>query len=99
MVHLIVDLVRNYPIISVEDPLFEENRGPFRLIVESGKASVERADEPGLVVPIGAMSSLFSGYVSPRDLASIGAFAGSDAELDTLGTLFTGPTPWLLDHF
>jgi predicted acetyltransferase len=97
---------RGYPqevsgevVLSIEDPLFEDNHGPFRLIVESGKASVERVDDAGAVLPIGALSSLFSGYVSPRDLASVGAIEAPDASLDALSTLFAGPAPWLLDHF
>ena len=97
---------RGYPqevsgevVLSVDDRLFEDNHGPFRLIVESGKASVERVDDAGAVLPIGALSSLFSGYVSPRDLASVGAIEVPDASLDALGALFAGPGPWLLDHF
>jgi predicted acetyltransferase len=97
---------RGYPeavsgeiVFGVDDPLFEGNRGPFRLTVESGKAHVERVADTSDTIPIGPLSSLFTGYVSPKDLRSVGAIDGSDRSSETLETLFAGPPPWMLDHF
>jgi predicted acetyltransferase len=97
---------RGYPeavsgeaVIAVDDPLFEENQGAFRITAESGKVRVERTDEPGLRIAIGALSALFSNYVSPADLAAVGTIDGRHRSVGFLSALFAGPAPWMIDHF
>jgi predicted acetyltransferase len=89
---------RGYPdvdgevVIDVRDPHFPENRGPWRLRVQGGKAEVQEADEPATELGIGTLSALYSGYLHPVDAARLGLVdPGATA---TLGRLFAGPDPW-----
>jgi predicted acetyltransferase len=99
---------RGYPagvsgevVVEVDDDLFEENRGPFRLSVEDGKGRVERVDDgsSAMRLSIRALSGLYAGYLSPLDLAAVGAVDGDHPSAGLLGSLFSGPPPFTLDHF
>lgn len=97
---------RGYPpvtgraVIGLRDEIFPENEGPFLLEAEQGRVRVERVNEtPGTVFPIGAFSSMFAGYLSPYDLSRAGLIGRDDPSLRFLGSLFTGPTPWMTDFF
>ena len=92
---------RGYPpvdadiVIAVEDPQFPENAGPWRLAVRAGKASVEPAadaDVPRL--PIGILSSVFSGYLRVPDAVRLGHLDRNDPAVPVLERLFAGPDPW-----
>jgi len=64
---------RGYPpvseefVLSVEDPLFPENRGPWRVVAEGGVVSVRPASGGARVRPIsiGTLSSLYTGSLRP----------------------------------
>jgi len=97
---------RGYPdvqgeaVVAIEDDLFPENRGPWRIEADAGKVRVSPADAAaGRPVPIGAFTSLFAGYLSPFDLVRIGALDRDDAAVQFLGRLFAGPPPWMPDFF
>jgi predicted acetyltransferase len=97
---------RGYPpvegsaVLRVRDELFPENDGPFRVAAAGGRLTVARMDAPADVeLSVGALSSLFTGYSSPSDLARAGLIAGNEVALRFLANLFTGPTPWAADHF
>jgi predicted acetyltransferase len=86
--------------ILVDDPLFEGNAGPFRIEADHGKVRVERTEARDPVrISIGGFSALFSGHVSPSDLVRTGAITGDHDALPFLAALFSGPPPWMLDHF
>jgi predicted acetyltransferase len=96
---------RGYPpvseefLLSVEDALFPENRGPWRVVAEDGSASVERASEAGRMRPIsiGTLSSLYAGALSAWDAMSFGLV--DEAAAPELARLFGGPAPWMYDFF
>jgi predicted acetyltransferase len=98
---------RGYPpgakaeaIISIDDPLFDENAGPWLLQVEAGRATASATGgtrERSL--PIGVFSALYSGFVSPEDLVLVGALDRSEPNLEALSAMFSGPTPWMPDFF
>jgi predicted acetyltransferase len=97
---------RGYPeavsgemVLEVDDPMFKDNRGPFQVTAEGGKVRVSRTDNRGLLIPVGTLSSLFAGFISPLDLAMVGDLPGDDPALPFLGALFAGPPPWMMDHF
>jgi predicted acetyltransferase len=97
---------RGYPAVSgeavleVDDPLFPENRGPWRLRADRGAVSVEPAGTaPGSPVPVGILAPLFAGFVTPDDLVRTGLLRGDDPRLPLLRALFAGPIPWMPDFF
>ena len=95
---------RGYPpvsgsvVLSVEDGLFPENRGPWRVSVEDGVAAVTPANAGGArPVSIGTLSSLYSGFLSAGDAVALGLV---DPEASpALERLFGGPAPWMYDFF
>ena len=98
---------RGYPpvsvemVLAVEDALFPENRGPWRVVADGGVVSVERVagDERARVRPIsiGTLSSLYSGFLSAADAVALGLV--DEAAAPGLARLFGGPAPWMYDFF
>ena len=96
---------RGYPpisgeaVIAVEDGLFPENRGPWRVEADgSGSVSVSPASG-GRVRPvtIGTLSSIYTGFLSPFDAVGLGLLDEDQAPF--LARLFGGPAPWMHDFF
>ena len=83
-------------VFAVDDALFPDNAGPWRLQVERGAATITRGADDGTVRPIaiGALSSMFSGYLRPADAARLGLLAVGDPTLPAFADLFAGPDPW-----
>jgi predicted acetyltransferase len=97
---------RGYPpvsgeaVIEIEDGLFPDNRGPWRIAADGGKVIVSPADgADARPIPIGTFSSIYSGFVSPYDAARLGLLDGDDPALPVLAQLFAGPAPFMLDWF
>jgi predicted acetyltransferase len=100
---------RGYPpvsgslVIAVEDGLFPDNRGPWRVEADgSGSVSVTAAsggsgDDRMRPVSIGALSSLYSGFLSAEEAMGLGLVDGDLAP--GLARLFGGPAPWMHDFF
>jgi predicted acetyltransferase len=96
---------RGYPpvsgelVLSVEDALFPENRGPWRVVAEGGVVSVMPASGVGHLRPIsiGTLSSLYSGFLSAAAAVTLGLVDESAAP--GLARLFGGPAPWMHDFF
>ena len=88
--------VRTEALFAVEDPLFRANTGTWRLTLEDGEAGVVReADHAARKpIPIGALSSMFSGYLRPADAVRLGLLAADDQTLSALTALLAGPDPW-----
>lgn len=97
---------RGYPpidgeaIIAVEDPTFPENGGPWRLVAEGGKVRVSSAEgAPVRPIPVGTLSAMYSGFLSPFDAARLGLIDGDDPAVPLLASLFAGSAPFMLDWF
>jgi predicted acetyltransferase len=96
---------RGYPpvseefVLSVEDPLFPENRGPWLVVAEGGVVSVRPASGGAGVRPIsiGTLSSLYTGSLSAWDAVAFGLV--DEAAAPALARLFGGPAPWMYDFF
>jgi predicted acetyltransferase len=84
--------------VTIEDGLFPENRGPWRVSVSDGTATVEPVLERGAgTVSIGTLSSLYSGFLSAWDAAALGLVDRQMAPV--LASVFDGPAPWMHDFF
>lgn len=85
---------------SVQDDLFEENCGAFRIEVHEGRARVARSGASGVTpIPIGALSTLFAGYLMGDDLVRVGVLRAGDPSAELLTRLFAGTPPWMMDFF
>jgi len=86
--------------LVVEDALFPENRGPWRVVADGGEVSVPPATSGGdriRPIAIGTLSSLYSGFLSASDAVGLGLVDASAAPM--LTRLFGGPAPWMHDFF
>jgi predicted acetyltransferase len=97
---------RGYPpvggeaVIAVDDAMFADNRGPWRISAEDGKVRVSSAEgERVRPVSIGALSSMYTGLLSPYDAVRLGLLEGVDPAVPVLARLFAGPPPFMLDWF
>lgn len=85
---------------EVSDDLVERNRGRFEVSVSGGRATVSRAGSGAAVrIDVGALASLFGGYLSAEVLARHGRAEGTAEALAAATALFRGDTPWMAEMF
>lgn len=100
-------VARGYPpvsgsaVIEVDDPLFpKENNGPWLLTAERGSVTVERTEAfGGSPIPIGILSAMFTGFLSPLEAMRLGWLDRDDPAVEVLERLFAGAPPWMQDFF
>lgn len=85
--------------LQVADPLLQENEGRWLLRVHDGEATVEPGGEGHLELDIGAMASLYTGFLDAHQLHLAGRAQGQTQALQTATTIFGGATPQLADFF
>jgi predicted acetyltransferase len=92
---------RGYPavdaevVLAIEDAQFPENAGPWRLTVRGGEASVEPAPDAKVrPLPIGILSTLFSGFLRVPDVIRMGYLERNDPAVPALQQLLAGADPW-----
>jgi predicted acetyltransferase len=92
---------RGYPAIdaeatfAVDDPRYHENAGPWRLTVSGGEAKIEHADRHDRrAIPIGTLSSMFTGYLRPADAVVLGSMDSDDPAVEALSAMLDGADPW-----
>jgi predicted acetyltransferase len=85
--------------IEVEDPWLESNSRRWRLQLSNGQATLEQGGEGSLRLDVGALASLYSGFVSAHDLHLAGRAKGNAETLNRASAFFGGWTPQLLDFF
>lgn len=85
--------------IEVQDGLFPENSGPWRIAVSEGKGTAEPASHAEITMPVGTLASIYSGLITPHDALRSGLLEGSAGSLDRLAEIFAGPAPWTPDFF
>ncbi|WP_224248084.1 GNAT family N-acetyltransferase [Hyalangium gracile] len=85
---------------ELEDELFPDNSGSFILEVSGGAGHIRRGGGNSLMrMDIRAFASLYTGFMSPEALRSVGALVADDATVRLATTLFSGPAPALPDMF
>lgn len=85
--------------LDVVDPRRPANHGPCVLTVHGGDATVEPGGDGRVVIDVGALSSLFTGFTTPTALARAGRLRADDPDRELLGHLFATSTPFLRDSF
>ena len=85
--------------LDVADDVLSQNRGPIVLDVADGGATVRKGGSGDIKVDVRSLAAVYTGFLSPFALRTIGEIEGGDLELATLGTLFAGPAPWMPDGF
>ena len=87
-------------VVAVEDGMFPENRGPWRVVADRGAVEVSIAEGARVrPVPIGTFSAMYSGFLSPFDAARLGIMDADDPAVPLLARLLAGPAPFMLDFF
>jgi predicted acetyltransferase len=84
---------------TVNDSVMESNRGPWRLIVKDGRATLEASTEAEVHMEVTAVGPLFTGYRSASELERSGRLAGPSEAVARLQAMFAGPLPTLFDFF
>lgn len=84
---------------ALDDAQLPAQRGPWRLEVHDGKATVEPAPGADVTLHARALGPLFTGYRDPWALAAAGLLTGPTDALELLSAAFAGPPPSLTDFF
>lgn len=97
---------RGWPLVSVTvdleivDPQRPANAGRFVLEVEGRAGALTPGGSGRVVIDIGVLSSLYTGFVTANELAHAGRLPGATAaDLAALTAAFTAPAPFLRDFF
>jgi len=85
--------------LEVSDDLLPANQGRIVLRVAQGRAEVSDGGRGELELEVSGLAPLYSGFLSPQQLAAIGLLSGPPAALATAAQLFAGPEPWMPDYF
>lgn len=86
--------------LDIADDVLTENAGKWTLRVEQGKATVAPGGNGSLRMSARALSPLYTGFMTARDLATLGWLEARDAQTLALAIdLFAGPAPWMSDGF
>ena len=85
--------------IEVEDALFPENAGRWRVRVEGGRAEATRGGDGAVRLDTGALAVLYAGYLTPGALRQVGRLHADGAGLSALGAVFPGGSPGMADMF
>jgi predicted acetyltransferase len=92
--------VRGEVHLQVSDRLAPWNDGPFVLRVEDGEGKLSPGGTGDVHASIGALASLYTGWVSAHGLAAAGLLHhAAERELANLEAIFAGPRPYLFDNF
>jgi len=84
---------------SVVDALLPEAKGPWSLQVEGGRGVLKPTDLADVSLDARAFGPLFTGFLSPSQLALGGLVRGPAQVLEFLAAAFAGPPPYLVDFF
>jgi predicted acetyltransferase len=86
--------------LDIVDPRRPTNSGRYVLEVRDGKAALTPGGSGRVSIGIGALSSLYTGFVGAAQLAHSGKLAGAtDDDVAALTDAFSAPTPYLRDYF
>jgi predicted acetyltransferase len=85
--------------LEIHDDLLAANNGRFVLEVGDGQANVRAGGQGRLRLHTRALATLYSGYMTPSELQTIGMIDGPAEDLAAAASVFAGPRPWTPDMF
>jgi predicted acetyltransferase len=86
--------------LEIEDDLFPENSGRWRVDIGAGSADVVRGGDGALKMDIRALAPLYSAFYSAAELVQMGFVRCDDpSQVALAGAAFAGPQPWLPEIF
>ncbi|HEY3493395.1 MAG TPA: GNAT family N-acetyltransferase [Polyangiaceae bacterium] len=85
--------------LDLHDELLPENSGRYRLDVRGGAATVTRGGGGHAKLGVRALAALYSGFLSPFELARAREIEADATVLARLAALFAGPPPAMCDFF
>jgi predicted acetyltransferase len=85
--------------IQLDDPLLPANSGRWVLALEAGRMGVRPGGSGAVRMGPRGLATVYSGWVSPTEAAAVGLMEGPDEALATLGAMFAGPAPWVLEMY
>jgi predicted acetyltransferase len=96
---------RGYPPVDATvdfelgDRTLPENSSRYRLEVSAGRARLTPGGRGDIALDERALAALYTGFLSPAALASVGRLEGEPKALARLALLFAGPPPAMSDYF
>jgi predicted acetyltransferase len=85
--------------LDLTDALFSENAGRYRLEVSGGSAQVKRGGSGAVRLSERALAALYSGFLSPYELARTHELSADQVSLARLSAIFAGAPPSMADMF
>ncbi|GAB4512013.1 MAG: GNAT family N-acetyltransferase [Haliangiales bacterium] len=85
--------------LELTDALVPKNCGRFRLDIDAGRGAVTRGGRGSIALDTAALATIYSGHMSPYQLASADRLRAPAAALARMASAFAGPPPSLPDAF
>lgn len=85
--------------LDIIDELLPANHGRFVLRVHDGRGEVSPGGNGDLRSEIRGLAPLYSSFLAPDALRSIGWLDGDDAAMAIAARIFAGPEPWMPEMF
>lgn len=85
--------------LDIVDNLLPVNNGRFVLEVADGRGVVRPGGQGRIRLGIRELAALYTGFMAPAELRTLGVVDASDEQLALAGVLFAGPRPWIADMF
>lgn len=84
---------------EIQDDVLPDNTGRFVLDISGGRGQVRCGGRGQVRLTIRSLAPLYTGRMSPFDLAAVGLLDASPTQIGRLATVFAGPAPWMADTF
>lgn len=85
--------------VTLVDELLLGNAGKWVITVEGGRATCKRGGRGDVKMHVRQLASVYTGYMSPVQLAQIGLVDGPEDVVERLSAMFAGAAPWMSDSF
>lgn len=85
--------------LEIFDEVITANRGRFVFEVEGGVGRVRPGGDGSLKLHVRGLAALYSGHMTPAQLALTGLLDGDERERAVAAAVFAGPQPAMSDYF
>jgi predicted acetyltransferase len=85
--------------IELDDPLLPGNAGRWVLELAAGEMRARPGGTGAVRMRPRGLATVYSGQVTPAEAAAVGLMEGPADALSTLGAMFSGPRPWVLERY